>query len=681
MSILPNQVQEFAQKKYWDNFFTKRDKSFEWYGQYEDFKAVLLKYIKPDDRLLVVGCGSSTLSIDLYDDGFTNNTSIDISQVVIQKMIAEYTSNGIRSNLKFETMDVFDMDYPDQSFTVLLDKGTLDALSSDQSLDYDKLFTEIDRVLKVFGRYVCISLLQENIASNLLNWFAKKENWLVRIHLCNIHSNDNNNGMQKDFVDFPVFIVSLTKLKSALPGSFSRFEIDVDSNKNFQKPGSVEDVLKIIKSLQEIEFLKYFVRTNRIQDENFSIKLYDEHSSVDWKYCLYFAQKGTVKETRAAVFIVPQGREHEWLFSTNAGRDNLLKQCQVDRLVVVHLNRVHCYDNLEQIKTELAPQIKNYFPISCPKITFLSIGEDIGTRKLVYQGTSGFSGDFFVEDVTINNEDFRRLVFLTNRNIIQSEAKLKTMKSKKKTVSVLDHKYLCCEHHQIIVAGLALLDLHEQTTINILLVGLGGGCLVNFLRNNLKLKNLELKIVVVEIDETMYEVAQKWFDFQSSSSNRVQVEVVIDDGLEFIRNKASDGQFDFIIFDVDCKNAQLGVSCPPEEFVDESFLSIVKSRLTLNGIFALNLVARNENIKKDVYSRLNSQFTTCWQLSIECDLNEIIFCFNSTGPNQTARKTLKWFQMKQSNQKLKYLQSSELYIELLRECYNDFASKKQILLS
>lgn len=41
-------------------------------------------------RILVVGCGASKLSIELYEAGFTNITNIDISEVVINHNRKKY---------------------------------------------------------------------------------------------------------------------------------------------------------------------------------------------------------------------------------------------------------------------------------------------------------------------------------------------------------------------------------------------------------------------------------------------------------------------------------------------------------------------------------------------------------------------------------------------------------------
>jgi 2-polyprenyl-3-methyl-5-hydroxy-6-metoxy-1,4-benzoquinol methylase len=47
---------------------------------------VLCKYIKARDDVLMVGCGNSTLSSDLYDTGIERITNIDLSEKVIAQM-------------------------------------------------------------------------------------------------------------------------------------------------------------------------------------------------------------------------------------------------------------------------------------------------------------------------------------------------------------------------------------------------------------------------------------------------------------------------------------------------------------------------------------------------------------------------------------------------------------------
>lgn len=46
--------------------------------------------MRKDDNILMVGCGNSRLSEDMFDDGFTTLTNIDVSRVVVDQMAARY---------------------------------------------------------------------------------------------------------------------------------------------------------------------------------------------------------------------------------------------------------------------------------------------------------------------------------------------------------------------------------------------------------------------------------------------------------------------------------------------------------------------------------------------------------------------------------------------------------------
>lgn len=71
MNLLPKSTADFGSTEYWNSFFRKRGKqAFEWYGEYPELCTQLHQYIKPKDEILVVGCGNSKLSMDLYDVGF-----------------------------------------------------------------------------------------------------------------------------------------------------------------------------------------------------------------------------------------------------------------------------------------------------------------------------------------------------------------------------------------------------------------------------------------------------------------------------------------------------------------------------------------------------------------------------------------------------------------------------------
>ena len=60
--------------------------------------------MKVTDKILVVGCGNSSLSADLYDVGHHVITNIDISDMVIRQMNEKHLKD--RPNMKFLKMDM-----------------------------------------------------------------------------------------------------------------------------------------------------------------------------------------------------------------------------------------------------------------------------------------------------------------------------------------------------------------------------------------------------------------------------------------------------------------------------------------------------------------------------------------------------------------------------------------------
>lgn len=75
--------------------------------------------------LSVSGCGNSSLSEDMYRDGFHNITNIDYSSVVVDNM--KNRSAEARS-MRWLVMDIKDLKFESGSFDIVIEKATLDAL-------------------------------------------------------------------------------------------------------------------------------------------------------------------------------------------------------------------------------------------------------------------------------------------------------------------------------------------------------------------------------------------------------------------------------------------------------------------------------------------------------------------------------------------------------------------------
>ncbi|XP_009980977.1 PREDICTED: methyltransferase-like protein 13 isoform X2 [Tauraco erythrolophus] len=348
----------------------------------------------------------------------------------------------------------------------------------------------------------------------------------------------------------------------------------------------------------------------------------------------------------AEISRVLQGRETEWLFGTEEGRRQLATSAGFRRLVTVALHREQHYEGMAGIQAELSGKVMELAPPGLParqQVPFLSVGGDIGVRTVRHCDTSPLSGEYVVEDVKGDGTCyFRRLIFLRNRNVVQSEARLlasvplpgqkKRRKDKKPSLTeppaTIDRSYLCCEHHKAMVAGLCLLggpDPLPGAPLAVRVVGLGGGSLPLFVHDYFS----QAHVAVVEIDPSMLEVATRWFGFSQGDRMRVHVS----DGLDYVAKLAAEGtacpcqsQYDAVMFDVDSKDLTVGMSCPPPAFVEKPFLRKVKTILKPEGVFVLNLVCRDARLKESVLATLREVFPLLYTRRIEGEVNEILFC-------------------------------------------------------
>ncbi|XP_012584769.1 PREDICTED: methyltransferase-like protein 13 isoform X2 [Condylura cristata] len=580
MNLLPKTSKEFGSADYWEKFFQQRGKkAFEWYGTYLELCGVLHKYIKPREKVLVVGCGNSELSEQLYDVGYQDIVNIDISEVVIKQMKERNASR--RPHMSFLKMDMTKMEFPSASFQVVLDKGTLDAVLTDEEektlQQVDRMLAEVGRVLQVGGRYLCISLAQAHVLKKAVGHFSR-EGWMVRVHQV-ADSRDQVLEAEPRF-SLPVFAFIMTKFRPVPGSALQIFELCAQEQGKPMRLDSAERLAEAVRERQQYAWVCSQLH-HKAGLGNVSLDLCNGDTGEP-RYTLHVVDSPTVKPSRDshfAIFIIPQGRETEWLFGMEEGRKQLAASAGFRRLITVALHRGQRYESMDSIQAELSTRVMELAPAGMPtqqQVPFLSVGGDIGVRTVQHQDCSPMSGDYVIEDVQGDDKHyFRRLIFLSNRNVVQSEARLlkdvshraqkKRKKDRKKQRPAdnvedlpatpgqsIDKSYLCCEHHKAMIAGLSLLRRPELL------------------------------------------LAQP--------------------------------RFDVIMFDVDSKDPTLGMSCPPPAFVDRPFLQKVKSILSSEGVFILNLVCRDMGLKDSVLAGLKAVFPLLYVRRIEGEVNEILFC-------------------------------------------------------
>ncbi|XP_039447622.1 eEF1A lysine and N-terminal methyltransferase homolog [Culex pipiens pallens] len=651
MNLLPKTATEFGTTEYWNNFFKKRGKqAFEWYGEYPELCGQLHKYIKTKDEVLMVGCGNSKLSMDLYDVGFRQITNIDISQVVIKQM--QDANRTTRPEMLWYHMDATAMTaFSDEKYSVVLDKGTLDALFTDETEEtiatVRKYFSEIARVLRVGGRYVCISLLQEHILKEVLSFFPEHE-FMFRAIRC-VEAEQKTAEGNSDGTSMPVFVVVATKFRK-LPMKVYEVCLAGDEIQRVQKPEEI--VLSVAAAQKASMVCNGLVRGSIAGMSEVSLDLHRPGEEIA-RYTIHVLDQKPIRGNgKYAAFIVPQGRETEWLFSTPQGRQKLLASASHDRLAIVSLHRGQVYASWDAVKDELAESVKSLAPHGLhAHIPYLSLGSEVGQRETIFKGHSTMSGDYIVEEILGNdNRIFRRLIFLNNQFVIQSEAAVKLVKGKGKSKTsskVVDPGYLACQHHLYMTVGvhLATCLATGQAANPVMVVGLGGGGLCTFIHQCLR----NTSLVAVEIDPEMLTVATSYFGLALDDRLAVQIR----DGIDYLADCVQSSQrFRAILFDVDSKDPTLGMSCPPQAFVERAVLDNAKTLLGADGLFILNLVCRDETLRESVLRELRRVFRYVLSYKLEEDVNEIFYC----ADNAALDSADKWQEaMKRSAQEINAL--------------------------
>ncbi|UZJ52654.1 hypothetical protein CBS101457_001974 [Exobasidium rhododendri] len=168
--------EEFQTKEYWDKRYAaeKPEEDYDWFKTYSDLEPMLSELI-PDkeSKILMLGCGNSTLSIDMFNAGYTRITNLDYSDVLIAKMKDRFPQ------MDWRVMDVRELG--DRAvelggrgtWDVVLDKGTMDALMAEKGSVWDPSDTvrenvrrEVDGTLELLkaktGIFIYLTWMQKH---------------------------------------------------------------------------------------------------------------------------------------------------------------------------------------------------------------------------------------------------------------------------------------------------------------------------------------------------------------------------------------------------------------------------------------------------------------------------------------------------------------------------------------
>ncbi|CAK9212256.1 unnamed protein product [Sphagnum troendelagicum] len=584
---LPKSLKEFGDEKYWDDFFrASKGQAFEWYGSWADLPQLLQLHcgLRPDQQpplqILVVGCGNSALSAHMYDAGFTSIVNVDFNRRVITEMLRLHVR--ARPLMRWLVMDITALQFAESSFDVVVDKGSLDALTGEPEEPLTaaiSLLSEVKRVLRPGGQYVCVTLAQKHVIGVLLE--TLRQGWEICLHQVSEASRDPSSPLQP-------FLVVATKTNSAdiplvtlltgdVPHANSLVDVVNEENKLRSEARNAGYKTSLKPDEKEVESKLQDIYEQLHPGRRNTVVLGGHYPAV-----VMDAKPHSASPTyRSAVFLVPKGRAHEWLFSSEEGQWQVLESAQAGRLILVMLDTHQYPGSLSAVQDELSPLVKQLLPLDCrdaPNVPYMTTNDGLYRRTVVEEIESPMTGTIQVEDVVLdadkssgnkvgNQNCFRRLVFRRNPNLIQSDASLvlvkgpskdkdrpstvreagrrhgsgkKKGKAKDSSNSIkqdsaeefkVDHSHLVSKYHEAMIVGLSLIaeNLEQAVTkvqIRALVVGLGAGLLPMFLHNHLPIDHIQ----VVELDGVIGDVAKRQFGFVEN--DRMQLHV--GDGIEAV---------------------------------------------------------------------------------------------------------------------------------------------------
>ncbi|KAK8785591.1 hypothetical protein V5799_008040 [Amblyomma americanum] len=170
---IPKENASYCDVAYWDDRY-QTEVTYDWLLPYHTYAHLISRHVKKTDRILMLGCGNSPLSELLFKDGFKNIENIDYSRVVINNMASHCDDCA---QMKWHVMDATQLQFPDSSFDVVIEKATLDAMmvkekdpwtiSESTQILVTKVLKEVSRVLCSGGRFISITFAQPHFRSPL----------------------------------------------------------------------------------------------------------------------------------------------------------------------------------------------------------------------------------------------------------------------------------------------------------------------------------------------------------------------------------------------------------------------------------------------------------------------------------------------------------------------------------
>jgi spermidine synthase len=176
---------------------------------------------------------------------------------------------------------------------------------------------------------------------------------------------------------------------------------------------------------------------------------------------------------------------------------------------------------------------------------------------------------------------------------------------------------LLMEYSQAMMSALVFGNKPES----VLLIGLGGGSLVNFLLQSCPGASID----VVEISERIISLAHEYFFVPRQNAHLTIINAA---GQDFIKQRTQCGRrYDLILVDAFDEEG------PASHILEEEFLSECRQQLNEDGIFVVNLWSGPADNFPAKYARVKATFAnnTLKLILSESDGNAVVFAFQNAS--------------------------------------------------
>ena len=118
-----------GKREFWLEYYEQDRLDFDWLLPFEPLSTLIFSTLTHFDsyrtaKVLDVGCGSSSVLTSLNELGWADLTGIDYNAVVIEKMTKK--TEAVKDQIRFIQMDSLAMDFPEETFSHIIDKAHLD---------------------------------------------------------------------------------------------------------------------------------------------------------------------------------------------------------------------------------------------------------------------------------------------------------------------------------------------------------------------------------------------------------------------------------------------------------------------------------------------------------------------------------------------------------------------------